>query len=80
MSDATSCPESGRKRDEFVYEHRVRALLRKSEGSVDELYTEWDNRRDWTISTAVVLDERGFTVQIESRPIHETVDFEEVPR
>ena len=81
MADApTSSPECGRGQDEYAYEHRVRALLKKSEGSVDELYTEWDDRRRWVISTATALDERGFSVQVESRPIHETVDFEEVPR
>lgn len=66
------------------YEHQVRATFPVNEGEqpgeyYPEVTTEWDPRRDYAIEVAEELCDRGFNVQINSRPYESTADFEEVP-
>ena len=66
------------------YEYKVRATFPVNEGEqpgefYPEVSTDWDDRRETAVEVAEELRDRGFSVQIDSRPYESTVEFEEVP-
>lgn len=55
------------------------ALVPRSDGTVARMYTEWQPDREMVRMTAEALRDQGRQVEIQSRPLTSTVNFEEVP-
>lgn len=50
-----------------------------SESFFQDISTDWMPTRERAIKVAEALRDSGHSVQIESREVHTTVDFDEVP-